>query len=276
MPTQQRQQKVQQSCVESCCDESKDAMKKIVLITGSSRGIGAETAYLAAQAGWVVAVNYQTRNDAAQAVLDKIHRIGGEAMSFQADLGSEAAIVSMFESIDRAMGSLGYLAGLVNNAGIVASASRLDGMTWARSEQVFRVNMLGAMACAREAAKRMSTSHGGNGGSIVNVSSAAAKLGSPNQYIDYAMSKAALEAMSLGLAKELASESVRVNTVRPGLIDTEIHTSGGDPGRLQRLVGDVPMQRIGSALEVARAIVWLLSDESSYCTASVLDVTGGR
>lgn len=251
-------------------------MKKIVLITGSSRGIGAELACLAARAGWAVAINYQKRGDAAHHVLERIRENGGEALAFQADVGSESEIVSMFAAIDRQMASIGYLGGLVNNAGIVASPSRLDDMSWARSEQLFRVNMLGAMACAREAAKRMSTRYGGRGGSIVNVSSAAARLGSPNQYVDYAMSKAGLEAMSLGLAKELAGESVRVNTVRPGLIDTEIHASGGDPDRLERLVGAVPMQRIGSATEVARAILWLLSDESSYCTASVIDVTGGR
>lgn len=251
-------------------------MKKIVLITGSSRGIGAEAAVLAAQAGWVVAVNYQTRTDAAQAVVSRIHSDGGEAIAIQADMANEDSIIAMFQTIDHQMGGRAYLAGLVNNAGIVASASRVDAMTWSRSEQLFRVNMLGAMACAREASKRMSSRFGGRGGSIVNVSSAAARLGSPNQYVDYAMSKAGLEAMSLGLAKELAAESVRVNTVRPGLIDTEIHASGGDPGRLQRLVGAVPMQRIGSAQEVARAIVWLLSNEASYCTGSLLDVTGGR
>jgi NAD(P)-dependent dehydrogenase (short-subunit alcohol dehydrogenase family) len=185
-------------------------------------------------------------------------------------------VAQLFASFDQTIGTQGRLAGLVNNAGIVASAARVDEMDWMRSERLLKVNTLGALACAREAVRRMSTRHGGSGGSIVNVSSAASRLGSPGQYVDYAMSKAALEAMSLGLAKEVAAEGIRVNAVRPGLIDTEIHASGGDPGRLERLVSSVPMRRSGSAHEVAEAIVWLLSDASSYCTASILDVTGGR
>lgn len=251
-------------------------MLKVVLITGASRGIGAEAAKLAASQGWAVAVNYCHRRDAADAVVDAILASGGIAQAIGADVGEPEGVAHLFSVFDRTIGAKGRLAGLVNNAGIVAASSRIDAMNWERSERLLRVNTLGALACARESVKRMSTRNGGSGGSIVNVSSAAARLGSPGQYVDYAMSKAALETMSLGLAKEVAEEGIRVNTVRPGLIDTEIHASGGDPGRLERLVASVPMRRSGRASEVAEAIVWLLGDAASYCTGSTLDVSGGR
>ena len=251
-------------------------MRRIVLITGASRGIGAAVALLAAQRGWAVAVNYHQRPDAAQALVTSIRESGGDAQALCADVGKPEGVAQLFASLDSTIGMRGYLAGLVNNAGIVAATARIDAMDWTRSERVFAVNCLGALACAREAVKRMSTRYGGAGGSIVNLGSAAARLGSPGQYVDYAMSKAALEALSLGLAKEVAGEGIRVNTVRPGLIDTEIHALAGDPGRLPRLVHSVPMQRVGTVSEVAEAVVWLLGEASSYCTGSVIDVTGGR
>jgi len=248
-------------------------MKPVLLVTGGSRGIGAATARLAAQAGWAVAVNYTQNSQAADEVVRAIRADGGQAISVQADVGDEAQIMAMFAQVDA---KLGRLSGLVNNAGIVDLPSRVDEMSWARLERMMRINVLGSMVCAREAVRRMSTLHGGQGGAIVNLSSAAAKLGSPNQYVDYAASKGAIDTLTLGLAKEVAAEGIRVNGVRPGIIDTDIHASGGLPDRVKELAPQLPMRRAGTSEEVAQAIVWLLSDASSYTTGSCIEVTGGR
>lgn len=248
-------------------------MQKVALITGASRGIGAATALLAAQAGYAVAVNYTRNSLAADEVVRQIRNSGGTAMAVQADVSQEADILAMFAKIDA---KLGPLASLVNNAGIVDTACRVDAMSWARMQHLFATNVLGSMACAREAVKRMSTRHGGSGGTIVNVSSAAARGGGPGQYVDYAATKGAIETFTVGLAKEVATEGIRVNAVRPGIIDTEIHASGGQPDRARQLAPQVPMQRPGTAQEVAQAIVWLMGDQSSYTTASIVDVAGGR
>lgn len=246
----------------------------IVLITGGSRGIGAATARLAAAQGWVVAVNYQQRRDAADALVNEIRQTGGQAIAIQGDVGDEAQVVAMFEAVDRHWGR--PLSALVNNAGVVDRPGRIEDITAARLERMFRINVLGSFYCAREAVRRMSTARGGAGGCIVNVSSAAALLGAPNQYVDYAAAKGAVDVMTRGLAKEVAAEGIRVNAVRPGLIDTEIHASGGLPDRVRDLQHQVPMQRGGSAEEVAEAILWLMSPASSYTTASFIDVSGGR
>ncbi len=248
-------------------------MKPVLLVTGGSRGIGAATARLAAQAGWAVAVNYTQNSQAADEVVRAIRADGGQAISVQADVGDEVQIMAMFAQVDA---KLGRLSGLVNNAGIVDLPARVDEMSWARLERMMRINVLGSMACAREAVRRMSTRHGGQGGAIVNLSSAAAKLGSPNQYVDYAASKGAIDTLTLGLAKEVAAEGIRVNGVRPGIIDTDIHASGGLPDRVKELAPQLPMRRAGTSEEVAQAIVWLLSDASSYTTGSCIEVTGGR
>ena len=248
-------------------------MKPILLITGASRGIGAATAILAAQQGWAVAVNYATNVQAANKVVKQITDDGGTAIAVQADVGDEAQILRMFAEVDS---TLGRISGLVNNAGVVDVSARVEDMNWARWERMMRINVLGSMACAREAVLRMSTTHGGSGGSIVNVSSAAARLGSPGQYVDYAAAKSAIDAFTIGLAKEVANEGIRVNAVRPGLIDTDIHASGGLPHRVRDLAHLVPMQRGGTADEVAQAIVWFLNEDSSYCTGSILDVSGAR
>ncbi len=248
-------------------------MHKIVLITGASRGIGAATALLAAQQGWAVAVNYVANSLAADDVVRQIRAAGGTAMAVKADVANEAEILRMFDTVHAKLGSID---GLVNNAGVVDVASRVDGMSVARLERMWATNVTSSFVCAREAVKRMSTRYGGAGGSIVNLSSAAARLGSPGQYVDYAASKAAIDAFTMGLAKEVAAEGIRVNAVRPGIIDTDIHASGGQPDRATQLAASVPMQRAGTAHEVAQAIVWLLSDASSYTTGSVVDVTGGR
>lgn len=247
--------------------------RKVLLVTGGGRGIGAATARLAAQQGWTVAVNYTANSLAADEVVRQIRASGGSAMAVQADVAIEAQVMTMFERIDA---KFGPITGLVNNAGVVDVSARLDEMDMARWRRMFDINVMGTLLCAREAVRRMSTRHGGSGGAIVNVSSAASRLGSPGQYVDYAAAKGAVDAFTIGLAKEVAGEGIRVNAVRPGLIETEIHASGGLPNRVNELKHQVPMQRGGTAGEVAQAIVWLLSDAASYTTMSLLDVSGGR
>lgn len=248
-------------------------MNKVVLVTGGSRGIGAATALLAAQQGYAVAVNYAANSLAADEVVRQIRASGGQAIAVQADVADEAQVLGMFAKIDA---KLGRLSALVNNAGVVDVTARVEDMSVARWKRMFDINVIGTMLCAREAVRRMSRRHGGEGGVIVNVSSAAARLGSPGQYVDYAAAKGAVDAFTIGLAKEVAAEGIRVNAVRPGLIETDIHASGGLPDRVRDLAHQVPMQRGGSADEVAQAIVWLLSDAASYTTMSLLDVSGGR
>ena len=245
----------------------------VLLVTGGSRGIGAATALAAARAGYAVAVNYQSNSLAADEVVRSIRDSGGKAMALQADVSREDEVMAMFARMDAKWGPL---AALVNNAGVVDVSSRVDGMGVARLSRMLNTHVLGSFVCAREAVLRMSTRHGGIGGGIVNLSSAASKMGSPGQYVDYAACKGAIDTFTIGLAKEVAAEGIRVNAVRPGIIETEIHASGGEPDRAQRLAPQVPMQRPGSAQEVANAIVWLLSPQASYCTGALLDVGGGR
>ena len=248
-------------------------MDQVLLITGGGRGIGAATALLAAKRGYAVAVNYASNSLAADEVVRTIRAGGGTAVVVQADVGDEAQVTAMFQKVDA---RLGRLTALVNCAGVVDVQARVDEMTALRLERMFRTNVIGSFICAREAVRRMSTRYGGAGGAIVNVSSAAARLGSPGQYVDYAASKGAIDTFTIGLAKEVGAEGIRVNAVRPGLIETDIHASGGLPNRVRDLAHEVPMKRGGTAGEVAQTIVWLLSPEASYTTMSLVDVSGGR
>ncbi|GAB4557661.1 MAG: SDR family oxidoreductase [Rhizobacter sp.] len=246
---------------------------RTVLVTGASRGIGAATALLCAREGWSVAVNYTRDAAAAQSVVQAIEAAGGRALALQADVADEAQVLAMFRRIDA---ELPLLAGLVNNAGVIDLGARVDEMSVERLRRMFGVNIIGSFVCAREALRRMSTRHGGAGGAIVNLSSAAARIGAPGMYVDYAASKGAIDTFTLGLAREVALEGVRVNGVRPGIIDTDIHAAGGLPDRAHQSASLIPMQRPGTADEVAQAIVWLLSDAASYTTGATIDVTGGR
>jgi NAD(P)-dependent dehydrogenase (short-subunit alcohol dehydrogenase family) len=245
---------------------------RVVIITGGSRGIGRATALAAAKRGWRVVIGYATNKVAADDVVAKIEASNGKALAVKCDVGVEADILALFKAAD----SLGPLGALVNNAGIVGQTARVEDLTADRINHMLRVNVTGSFLCAREAVKRMSTRHGGKGGVIVNLSSVAATLGSANTYVDYAASKGAIDTFTLGLSNEVAAEGIRVAGIRPGLIDTEIHASGGDPDRHHRLSKTVPMQRVGTADEIANAIVWLMSDEASYVTGTTLNVSGGR
>jgi NAD(P)-dependent dehydrogenase (short-subunit alcohol dehydrogenase family) len=246
---------------------------KTILITGGSRGIGAATARLAAQRGYTVCLTYVRQPDAATSVVQQITDGGGVAHAIHADVAREDDVVRLFRTIDQ---QVGRLDALVNNAGILEVQARVEQMDARRLNAVFATNVIGSFLCCREAVHRMSTRRGGQGGTIVNVSSAAARLGSPNEYVDYAASKAAIDTLTIGLSKEVGEEGIRVNAVRPGLIKTEIHASGGEPGRVERLRAGVPMKRGGEPEEVAATIMWLLSDEASYVNGAIVDVTGGR
>jgi NAD(P)-dependent dehydrogenase (short-subunit alcohol dehydrogenase family) len=246
---------------------------KTILITGASRGIGAATALLAAERGFSVAVNYNRSKEDAEKVVETIKQQGGLAKAFQADISKEEEIVRLFEEVDAAFGNL---TSLVNNAGILEPQSRLENLTRQRLQRIFEVNTLSTFLCCKEAIKRMSPKYGGNGGTIVNVSSIAARTGAPFEYIDYAASKGAVDALTIGLAKELADENIRVNAVRPAFIHTDIHADGGEPDRIERIKETIPLKRGGLASEVAEAVLWLASEQSSYSTGIFIDVTGGR
>ena len=246
---------------------------KVVIITGASRGIGAACAILAARHGYDVAVNYAGNLDAAKAVVAAIEAIGRKAILIQADVSCEEDVIRMFDETAQTFGGIDAL---VNNAGILENQMRVENMSLERLQRVMAVNVVGSFLCAREAIKYMSIKHGGNGGAIVNVSSAAARLGSPFEFVDYAASKGAIDSMTIGLAKEIAEDNIRVNAIRPGLIYTDIHQLAGEPGRVDRLKDAVPMKRGGTADEVAQTIIWLLSAAASYVTGSILDVAGGR
>ncbi|AWT10626.1 short chain dehydrogenase [Stutzerimonas frequens] len=248
-------------------------MSRVMLITGASRGIGAATARLAAQQGYALCLNYHQRADAANAVLEQVRGLGVTAIAVQADVADETQVLHMFDIIDREFGRLDVL---VNNAGMLEQQMRLEQMDAARWGRVLGANVIGSFLCAREAIKRMSTRHGGQGGAIVNLSSVAARLGAPGEYIDYAAAKGAIDSMTLGLAKEVASEGIRVNAVRPGVIHTDIHAAGGEPDRVERVKASVPMGRGGQAEEIAEAILWLASEQASYTSGALLDVAGGR
>lgn len=247
-------------------------MNKVLIVTGGSRGIGSATARLAAAQGYDVCISYIHNQAAADSTVHAIQEQGGRAIAIAADVASESEVVRLF---DQANEKLGALTALVNNAGILEPQMRVDSMDAARLNRVFATNIVGSFLCAREAVKRMSTLYGGSGGAIVNVSSGAARLGSPGEYVDYAASKGAIDTMTIGLAKEVASEGIRVNAVRPGFIYTDIHASGGEPNRVDRVKSSIPMKRGGQTKEVAQAILWLLSEEAAYTTGSFIDVTGG-
>lgn len=248
-------------------------MKKVVLITGASRGIGAATAILAAKKGYSVGVNYLKNKQAALQIVDTINNHGGTAIPYQADVSAENDVLHLFNEIDK---DFGTLTSLVNNSGILETQSRVESMNTDRLLRVFNNNIISCFLCSREAIRRMSTKKGGKGGTIVNVSSTASRTGAPNEYVDYAASKGAIDSFTLGLSKEVAEEGIRVNAVRPGFIYTDIHASGGEPGRVDRIKDSIPLKRGGQPEEVANAILWLLSDESSYSTGTFIDVTGGR
>jgi NAD(P)-dependent dehydrogenase (short-subunit alcohol dehydrogenase family) len=245
----------------------------LLLITGASRGIGAATARLAAVRGYAVCLNYRENRAAAELVARELESSGARAIAVQADVSVEADVVRLFETCDR---ELGTVSALVNNAGILETQMRVESMDGARLQRVFATNVIGSFLCAREAVRRMSTRHGGRGGAIVNISSGASRLGSPNEYVDYAASKGAIDTLTIGLAREVAEEGIRVNAVRPGFIYTDIHASGGEPNRVERVKTIVPMKRGGTVDEVAHAILWLLSNEASYTTGAFIDVTGGK
>ncbi|MDR7145669.1 SDR family oxidoreductase [Rhizobium sp. BE258] len=245
----------------------------VLLVTGGSRGIGAAVCRLAASQGWRVAVNYASNAAAAESVVSEIKSKGGDAIAIKGDVGSAVDITAMFQAVDR---HFGRLDGMVNNAGIVDQPQRVDEMSVERIERMMRINITGSILCAAEAVRRMSTRHGGKGGSIVNISSMAAIIGSPSQYVDYAASKAAIDTFTIGLAREVATEGVRVNAIRPGIIDTDIHASGGLPDRARDMASSIPMQRPGTAAEVADAVLYLLSSNSSYVTGAIMNVSGGR
>ncbi len=248
-------------------------MHKIMIITGGSRGIGAATARLAAAGGYAVCISYLRNRSAADEVVQGIEKAGGKAIAVAADVAVEADVVRLFETVDA---KLGRVTALVNNAGILERHMRVEEMDAGRLTRVLAANVIGSFLCAREAVRRMSTRHGGSGGAIVNLSSAASRLGSPNEYVDYAASKGAIDTFTIGLSKEVAAEGIRVNAVRPGVIYTDIHADGGEPDRVDRVKSAVPMLRGGQPEEVAKAILWLLSDEASYSTGAILDVAGGR
>jgi NAD(P)-dependent dehydrogenase (short-subunit alcohol dehydrogenase family) len=243
-------------------------MKKVLVVTGGGRGIGAATARIAAERGYAVCINYAKDRESAEKLAREI-----KAIAVQGDVASEADVVRLFKTVDE---KLGRVTALANNAGIVDLRSRVEDMSAERIQRMLAVNVTGSFLCAREAVKRMSTRHGGKGGAIVNLSSAAARIGGPGDYVDYAASKGAIDTFTLGLAKEVGGEGIRVNAVRPGVIRTEIHAASGDPGRVERIAGTTPLARAGEAEEVARTVLWLLSDEASYITGAILDVTGGR
>jgi NAD(P)-dependent dehydrogenase (short-subunit alcohol dehydrogenase family) len=247
-------------------------MSQVIIITGGSRGIGAATAILAAERGYAVCLTYLRNQAAANRIVNSIEQRGGKAISVAADVASETDVINLFHKVDE---QLGCITALVNNAGILEQQMKLEFMDVDRLNRVFATNILGSFMCAKAAVKRMSTLHGGAGGAIVNVSSGAARTGSPGEYIDYAASKGAIDTMTIGLAKEIVNEGIRVNAVRPGVIDTDLHASGGEPNRVDRVKAFIPMKRGGQAIEVAQAILWLLSDEASYTTGSFIDVAGG-